>query len=67
MMDVSKSGKYSKRDAATSPICEPNNLLISADKIEPAQRILDNYFKPDDTLNSQPQLSSKKRSVYEIT
>ena len=76
MMDAAKSGKYSKRDAATSPIREPSNLIsagmyvdesIPAEKMDPAQKILENYFKPEDAQNSQPNQNSKKRSIYEIT
>ena len=46
MMDAAKSGKYSKRDAATSPIRADilADELVSAEKMDPAQKILENYF-----------------------
>ena len=40
---------------------------ISAEKMDPAQRILENYFKPDDAHTSQLNQTSKKRGIYEIT
>ena len=62
MMDAAKSGKNTKRDAATSPIREPNtdmfvDSMIPAERMDPSQKCLENYFKPGDAHNS------KKRSI----
>ena len=76
MMDAQESGESSKRNAATSPTRELNNLM-SADilvdesestvKMDIAPRILESYFKPEDSQISQPDKFSKKRMVNEMT